>query len=115
MVDDATGQSVEVGTGYSGHGQGLNNPNDQYTHDEGPIPQGTYNIGDPIDKSNTGPNSIPLTPADGTDTQGRNGFYMHGDNSNGNNSASDGCVIMAPSVRNSVDNNSSATTLVVTK
>jgi hypothetical protein len=38
------GKRVVVGTGYSGQGNGLNNPSEQYTPNSGPIPQGTYTI-----------------------------------------------------------------------
>jgi len=34
-----------AGEGYSGFGEGKNNPTMQTLHDVGPIPQGTYDIG----------------------------------------------------------------------
>ena len=41
-VENQTGQRTVVANGYSGNGQGLNNPNMQNQVDVGPIPRGTY-------------------------------------------------------------------------
>jgi hypothetical protein len=45
-------------------------------------------------KGTTGPLSIPLTPMPGTNTFGRTGFYIHGDNKARNQSASEGCIVL---------------------
>jgi hypothetical protein len=91
------------GQGYSGTDAGLNNPADECTPFVGPIPTGDYSIGD---ATNTrGPNTLPLTPMPGTDTCGRDAFRVHGDNSQQNYTASQGCVIMPPNVRAFIDNN----------
>jgi hypothetical protein len=82
-----------VGTGYSGHGPGLNNPAMQQAHDVGPIPQGGYTIGPPrtpID--HLGPLALPLTHVSGN-VFGRSEFFIHGDNTAHDHSASDGCII----------------------
>ena len=79
---------------YSGHGEGVNNPAMQYVPDVGPIPVGRYQIGPEFTHPKAGPICMRLTPIDGTDTHGRAGFMMHGDNSLGNRSASEGCVIV---------------------
>ena len=59
------------GTGYSGHGDGLNNPASQNVNgspgapneqNAGPIPQGTYHIGNPHPSPVTGPYSLNLDP-----------------------------------------------------
>lgn len=89
-----------VATGYSGHGEGLNNPAMQDVVGVGPIPAGAYLIGapkNPID--HLGPIAMPLTPTAGNDADGRSAFFMHGDNASADHSASDGCIIMPPQVR----------------
>lgn len=65
----------------------------------GPIPVGVWIIGKPVDGTHMGPHAIPLTPAPGTVTKGRSGFYMHGDNQAHNKGASEGCIIQVLLVR----------------
>jgi hypothetical protein len=93
-VDDATGARTPEARGYSGNGNGINNPNLQTEGNVGPIPQGTWNIGQQRDSDNTGRGVLPLTPRTGTDTFGRTDFQIHGDNSRRNNSASRGCIVI---------------------
>ena len=88
-----------VGTGYSGFGEGLDNPADQEIPDVGPIPQGFYLMGVAFPHPVTGPLTMRLEPTQGTDTFGRSGFLMHGDNANQDHSASHGCIIMEHDVR----------------
>jgi hypothetical protein len=107
-VDNQTGETTSVGTGYAGHGEGVNNPNMQNVPNTGPIPQGTYTI-DPQQNNTTGsgtslPASMRLTPKDGTNTFGRGGFLIHGDNKRKNKSASEGCVILDRTIRNQIGN-----------
>ena len=63
---DSNGNSTDVGTGYSGHGEGVNNPEMQNVPSTGPIPQGTYAIGaQQLNTTGTGtrlPDSMRLTP-----------------------------------------------------
>ncbi len=105
---DTNGSSTNAGTGYSGNGEGLNNPDMQNVPNTGPIPRGTYTINQQQDNTtNSGTNlpaSMRLTPNDGTDTFGRGGFLIHGDNANGNQSASEGCIILNRNVRNAIGN-----------
>jgi hypothetical protein len=88
----STGQLTQdgavVGTGYSGHGDGLNNPDLQDVEGEGPI--------------HLGPIAMPLTPDPANVMFGRSAFFMHGDNAAGDHSASDGCIIMGPTIRAAV-------------
>jgi RHS repeat-associated protein len=107
------------GHGYSGHGPGLNNPGQQGTKYYpgvpgsygGPIPVGNYGIGSPT--TLIGPTTIPLTPLPGTNTFGRNGFFIHGDNSAQNNSASEGCIVLPPGTRKKIANCNGGTLQVV--
>ncbi len=94
---------VMVTIGYSGNGKGLNNPNDQAIHYVGPIPQGLWDIGAmAADGGHMGPNVLPLTPAAGTDTFGRDAFFIHGDNDKVNHTASEGCIIIRPDIRDQI-------------
>jgi len=97
-----TGSSVCIG--YSGNGAGLNNPAMQQVHKVGPIPQGMYSIGTFFDDPEKGPIVAHLTPlpGSGTDTFGRDGFMIHGDNRAANHSASEGCIILPHPIRESI-------------
>jgi hypothetical protein len=95
--------------GYSGFGQGLNNPAMQSVQSQqpgdpaGPIPQGQYSIGMPHNSPNTGPMTMNLTPI-GHNALGRTLLRIHGDNASHNNTASTGCIIETPNVRNRIAN-----------
>ena len=85
-----------LGKGYSGHGAGVNNLADASVPNVGPIPPGcVFAIGAPGD--HIGPLSFPLTLREGSTT--RSGFYIHGDNTSMNHTASEGCIVMAHDVR----------------
>src|SRR5689334_15812598 len=91
-----TGELVHDGmvhcTGYSGHGEGKNNPAMQAVRDVGPIPCGRWSIeGPPIDTAVHGPFVLHLEPEPGTDTFGRSGFLIHGDSREHPGEASHGC------------------------
>lgn len=91
--------------GYSGKGEGLNNPAMQHVVATGPIPQGMWRIGPLEAKSKrTGRNISRLEPLPGTNTFGRSAFQIHGDNAKGNRTASSGCIIIAPQFRISMIN-----------
>lgn len=87
-----------AGLGYSGHMQGVNNPDDEQIPDVGPVPRGQWTIGDFFDDpGGKGPIVAHLVPKDGTNTFGRSGFMIHGDNLTHN--ASLGCIILPHGVR----------------
>lgn len=90
-----------VGVGYSGHGEGVNNPAMQAVHEAGPIPEGRYTIGLPYDTAEHGPHVMRLTPLKETETFGREGFLIHGDlvSAPGKRLASHGCIVLGRSVR----------------
>jgi len=106
---DATGDSNLLGIGYSGKGDGLNDPHMEDVQgakgkdDAGPIPEGHYTIG-PIfnNVGKTGPGSMRLMPSGKNEMFGRSGFLIHGDNSHHNFSASEGCIIFGKSVRDKI-------------
>ena len=91
-----------IGVGYSGGGEGKNNPDFQNVKDVGPIPQGKYSIGTPVDTVMHGPYAMALTPDPANDMFGREGFLMHGDSVSAPGTASEGCVIMSRDVREEV-------------
>ena len=92
-----------VGTGYSGFGEGKNNPEMQSVADVGPIPCGGWEIvGPPANTAEHGPYVLRLEPAEGMNTFGRSGFLMHGDSIDAPGCASRGCVILPRVVREQV-------------
>jgi hypothetical protein len=103
-----------VATGYSGNTTGLDNPAAQDKIGVGPIPCGNYTIGpphEPID--HLGPNALPLIPAAANEMFGRSGFFIHGDNSAMNHTASDGCIILGPAFRKAIIDSEDAALVVV--
>jgi hypothetical protein len=97
-----TRNDVPAGEGYSGFGEGKNNPALQTVHDVGPIPQGLYSIGPPHDTPTHGPHVMALTPAAGTNTFGRDGFLIHGDSIANPGTASHGCIILPRAIRDEI-------------
>jgi len=100
-INDQTGARTPIGSGYSGTGPGRNNPAMSSVQDVGPIPPGFYQIGNAINSPTTGPNTLPLTPMPGTNTFGRFGFLIHGNNAT--NNASTGCIILGPDIRRRIN------------
>jgi hypothetical protein len=88
-----------IGTGYSGNGQGLDNPAMQDVPDVGPIPEGNYTIGPAFDSPAKGPCVHHLLPDPANQMFGRDGFLIHGDNSAMNHTASEGCIILTRDIR----------------
>ncbi len=93
-----------VSVGYSGHGEGLNNPAMQEVHNVGPIPRGGWNVGPSFKHPTKGPVVMRLTPKEGTETFGRDGFLIHGDSvaHAGEHVASEGCVILDRATRQGI-------------
>ena len=77
--------------GYSGRGQGRNNPVMEAAHAVGPIPAGRWRIAPPRASTRTGPHVMDLTPVN-HDAHGRSAFQIHGDNAAGD--ASSGCIVL---------------------
>jgi hypothetical protein len=93
-----------LGQGYSGHGEGVNNVNFESVSNFGPIPRGWYVLGSAIDHPHLGPVVIPIEAALGTETFGRGGFFVHGDDVHhvGEEVASHGCIILPRPVREAI-------------
>lgn len=90
-----------LGTGYSGHSEGKNNPELENEKMVGPIPRGWYKIGEPqyimpIPPGPHGPYTLSLSP-EGHSAFKRSGFLIHGDNVN--HTASCGCIVLSHDLR----------------
>ena len=99
------------GTGYAGRGEALNNPAMQGVENVGLLPSGFYTIGPMQNYTTTSgsvlSNAMVLTPFPTTDLLNRpGGFLIHGDNANGNQLASTGCIVLQLSIRNQINNSS---------
>jgi len=96
---------THVATGYSGAGEGKNNPPMQPVPNVGPIPAGDWTIsGPPLNTVEHGPYVLKLNPSAETETFGRTGFLMHGDSKENPGAASKGCIILPRSAREQVWN-----------
>ena len=102
-----------LGTGYSGHGIGKNNPEMQDVKNVGPIPKGRYQIGEKYDSKHTGPFTIILIPDPKNNMFGRSGFRIHGDSIVAPGTASEGCIILSRNIREIIYENKGKYILVV--
>lgn len=101
-----------AGKGYAGKGEGRNNPALDHVRNVGPLPRGTYTIGQGIPKHPLlGRLAIPLTPSPKNKMHGRSHFYMHGDNKA--HDASLGCPIQGPKVREEVNSSPDKMLIVI--
>lgn len=108
---DPDGIMIEVG--YSGAPGYVNRPIGERVEDHGVIPTGNYTMMAAIDHATCGPCSIPLTPDADNAMHGRDGFYMHGDTDEMNQTASSGCIIMSRPTRDMVNASPMRTLCVV--
>lgn len=92
-------------SGYAGgncgkNPEGVNNPDMQNVHDIGPLPEGVYTFGKPIEvHPKLGKFCIPLISDKNNQMFGRSAFYMHGDKASVIRAASEGCIIMLNAIR----------------
>lgn len=85
-------EGVHLEFGYSGHGQGKNNPASEAVHNVGPIPKGRYKFGALALNKKHGPIARYLHACVGTETYGRDGFMLHADSIEHPGEASEGCI-----------------------
>lgn len=90
------------GFGYSGSGPGKNNAEMQDIRNVGPIPRGTYAIGEPHDSKSHGPYVLALEPSPDNEMFGRSCFLIHGDSIEHPGTASEGCIILSRFVREQI-------------
>lgn len=98
---------ARVATGYAGgncgkNPEGVNNHDMQGVKSIGPLPCGTYTFCEPVLQSHLGPFAIPLIPDPSNDMMDRGGFFCHGDKIGEFQSASEGCMIFARAIRESM-------------
>jgi hypothetical protein len=102
--EQATGRLSHNGlrhtVGYSGFGEGKNNPAMQDHRDLGPCPRGQFTLelitgpdGQPCDYERKKAPVFRIVPKPGTEMFGRAGFLLHGDSISAPGTASHGCVI----------------------
>jgi hypothetical protein len=93
-----------ITVGYSGNGDGKNNPDMEGWVGVGCIPCGLYSIEKGVNKSSIGVLSLPLIPKEGDSIYGRSSFYIHGDSISAPGTASKGCPILNHKTRELIDN-----------
>lgn len=100
QIDGATTLNGEFeGHGYSGHGDGKNNPEMENVPNTGPLPRGMWEIQQPpYTHPKLGQIVFNLIPI-GHDAHGRSAFRIHGDSTAHPGEASDGCIILGRAVR----------------
>lgn len=92
-----------VARGYSGAGEGKNNPALDHLSNVGPIPRGNWTVaGPPFDTRDHGPYVLRLDPDPETETHGRSGFLIHGDSKTHPGNVSQGCIILPRAIREQV-------------
>lgn len=94
--------NTKAGSGYSGFGEGKNNPDLQHIEGVGPIPRGTYTIGEPHYSQHVGPFAMCLTPSPENEMFGRGDFLIHGDSKEHPGEASHGCIILPRALREKI-------------
>lgn len=94
---------LNIGRGYSGHGEGRGNPKLCDVPNVGPIPPGKYSIGEAYQHPHLGPLVMNLDPLPGTETFGRSLFRIHGDSLTAPGNASHGCICAPPAVRRAIN------------
>jgi len=88
-----------LAVGYAGHPPNVNRPSAQSIPNEGPIPQGLYNIGPQFTHPTAGPVVMRLTPFPTNKMFGRDGFLIHGDTPAMDYTASNGCIVLPRATR----------------
>lgn len=104
---------TRLGKGYSGHYPFVNDPTASDRPHLGPIPRGSYRVCAAFDHARLGPCVMFLEPMKGTQTFGRGGFFIHGDNYLLNRSASSGCIVLARGLRETIAKERPLTLVVV--
>jgi len=90
-----------VAVGYSGAGEGKNNPAMQGIRSVGPIPRGLWVIGEAYNSKRIGPLALPLYEHLHNALE-RTFFLIHGDSISNPGNASLGCLIFSRKVREAI-------------
>ena len=100
LVSDVDAHFLAIG--YSGAAEGRNSPAYQNVHNVGPIPQGFYTIQEPFDSPTHGRYAMHLEPSAENEMFGRSAFLIHGDYIENPGHASEGCIILPRTARESI-------------
>lgn len=93
---------VVIETGYSGQGKYKNDPSAQALKGLGPVPRGTYSIGNSYEHPDLGPVVMNLLPRAGNEMFHRSAFRIHGDKKTAPGTASHGCIILSRRTREAI-------------
>lgn len=102
-----------IAQGYSGNGEGKNNPDMESVKGIGPIPKGTYTITKAYTNIHTGKVTMNLIPSPKNEMYGRGDFRIHGDSIKEPGTASHGCIIMPLNIRLAIDKGKDKTLVVI--
>lgn len=115
VYQQSTGQLTVDGSliaeGYAGMPPYRNDPAAEWKPNLGPLPQGTYNIGQVQNSPKLGPVVMPLVPSPANVMFGRDGFWIHGDTADHN--ASCGCIVLDRDTRQLIADSSERTLVVI--
>lgn len=92
-------KATPLGRGYAGHPPHVNATDAEALVARGPVPRGGYKLVGPFNHVRLGPVVFYMEPDKGNQMFGRSGFFVHGDNQFGNQTASHGCIILSRAVR----------------
>lgn len=96
-----------VGSGWSGQGLGVDNPDMQSVHNVGPLPRGKYKIGPAYHHPRLGRVTMDLIPNPANEMFGRSVFRIHGAASGDTfispGQSSEGCIVLPRPVREKID------------
>jgi len=92
-----------LATGYAGKGDDKNNPDDEAVKGLGPLPCGFYTIEPAVDTVDHGPEVMWLIADPSNEMFGRGGFGIHGDSKTNPGCASEGCIVMPKSARDTIN------------
>lgn len=95
MYHVTNGAPTLIARGYSGNGDGEDNPDEQNVPQHGPIPRGSYSIGGPHVFKNM-QDCLTLIPDPGNNMEGRAGFLIHDGRFGGqpHGMTSEGCICL---------------------
>jgi hypothetical protein len=110
-LTDSFGHTIAVG--YSGNGEGKNNPEMESLSNVGPIPKGKYTLGKPYNSTKVGKFAIPLLPYPENEMYGRSAFMIHGDSIKEPGTASHGCIILQRHIREAINNGTDKILIVI--
>lgn len=79
---------------YAGAEGYYNDSSKECVSNKGPLPRGTYHIGEPFNHPKTKKYTMRLTPSSSNNMCGRGRFMIHGDSIATPGQASNGCIIL---------------------